>query len=61
MKEFIREVQPHAKLYRDTSKGVAWIADGSTGLVFSIHANISSTGSVRGMKKIGRWGKRINV
>ena len=58
MKQFIREVKPCAKLYRDTSTGVAWIADGNSGLVYSIHSNISSTGSVRGMKQIGRWGKK---
>lgn len=58
MKEFIKEVRPHAKLYRDTNTGIAWIADGNSGLIYSIHANISSTGSVRGMKQIGRWGKK---
>ena len=54
-KEFIREVKPHAKLYRDNLTGIAWIADGNTGCGHSVHANISASGSVRGMKNLGYW------
>ena len=54
-KQFIREVKPYAKLYRDTVNGIAWIEDGSSGCGFSVHSNIDSTGSVRGMKDRGYW------
>lgn len=56
-KQFIREVKTHAKLYKDTVTGIAWIEDGSTGLGFSVHANIDSSGSVVGMKNLGYWSK----
>lgn len=54
-KKFIREIKPYANLYRDTVTGIAWIEDGSSGCGFSVHANIDSSGSVRGMKKRGYW------
>lgn len=57
MKRFIRMAGPHAKLYRDDRTGIAWVADGSTGLGYSAHPNIDRTGSVTGMKKLGYWGK----
>lgn len=56
-KQFIREVKPYAKLYKDTNTGIAWIEDGSTGCGHSCHANIDSSGSVSGMKKLGYWDK----
>lgn len=56
-KQFIKEVKPYAKLYKDTNTGIAWIEDGSTGCGHSCHANIDSSGSVRGMKSLGYWGK----
>ena len=57
MKELIREIRPHVSLYRDTSNGIAWIVDGEHGLGVSVHANIDSSGSVRGMRDRGYWGK----
>lgn len=56
-KQFIREVKPYARLYKDTNTGIAWIEDGSTGCGFSVHANIDSSGSVIGMKNLGYWGQ----
>lgn len=56
MKQFIREIEESVNLYRDDKNGIAWIEDGRTGLGISVHANISSTGSVSGMKNLGYWG-----
>ena len=61
MKEFIREIKPHISLYRDSNTGIAWIADGTTGLGVSVHANISSSGSVAGMRDRGYWGREDRV
>lgn len=55
-KQLLREVKPYAKLYRDTVTGIAWIEDGSSGCGFSVHSNIGSSGSVRGMRTLGYWG-----
>lgn len=60
-KEFIREVKSYAKLYRDSKTGIAWIEDGLTGIGHLCHANIDASGSVRGMKKLGYWGKKDRV
>lgn len=57
-KQFIRDVKPYAKLYRDTTTGIAWIEDVSSGCGWSVHSNIDITGSVRGMKYLGYWGKK---
>lgn len=56
-KKFIREVAPYANLYKDTINGIAWIEDNSTGLGISVHPNIDESGSVKGMKNLGHWGK----
>lgn len=58
MKQFIRQIEEHVNLYRDDKNGIAWIEDGRTGLGLSVHANISSSGSVSGMKTCGYWGKK---
>ena len=60
-KQFIREVKPYAKLYRDDRTGIAWVQDGSSGCGFSVHSNIDASGSVRGMKQLGYWGKKDRV
>ena len=60
-KRLIREVKPYAKLYRDDRTGIAWIEDGSTGCGHSVHANIDTSGSVRGMKQLGYWRKEDRV
>lgn len=57
MKQLIKEISEGIKLYRDSDTGIAFVHDGSTGLSHSCHPNIDSTGSVRGMKKLGYWGK----
>lgn len=54
---YVRNVGHCAELHRDRKNGIAWIKDGSTGLGHSCHANIDVTGSVRGMKVLGYWGK----
>ena len=56
-KVLIQEVRPHVRLYRDPKNGIAWVEDGTSGLGYSAHSNISSTGSVRGMKNLGHWRK----
>lgn len=58
MKQVIREISEYCILYRDTNTGIAWVEDGSTGTGHSAHPNISATGSVRGMKNLGYWGKK---
>ena len=57
MKQFIREIQAHVKLYRDDETGIAWIEDGRCGLGVGVHANIDETGNVEGMKARGWWGR----
>lgn len=61
MKCFIREVKPYANLYRDNKTGIAWIEDSGTGLGVSVHPNIDISGSVRGMKDRGYWGRNDRV
>ena len=57
-KQLVRKITDYAKLYIDDYNGISWIEDGNTGLGYSCHANISATGSVRGMKERGWWGKK---
>lgn len=57
-KRYIREIKTYVGLYRDDKTGIAWVVDGSTGCGHSCHANIDSSGSVRGMKKLGYWRKK---
>ena len=61
MKQKIKEIEKNVVLYRDDKNGIAWIEDGRTGLGISVHPNISATGSVRGMRKTGLWGKTDRV
>ena len=58
MKKMIREINEYTTLYRDDVAGIVWIEDGSTGMGISVHSNISNTGSVRGMKDRGYWGRK---
>lgn len=53
----IKNIGSCAELHRDPKSGIAWVKDYSTGMGHSCHANIDVTGSVRGMKKLGYWGK----
>lgn len=61
MRKMIREISEHVTLYRDDKSGIAWIEDGNTGCGVSAHPNISSSGSVRGMKDLGYWRKSDRV
>jgi hypothetical protein len=45
------------KLYRDSATGIAWVEDGNTGSGHSCHSHIDASGSVRGMRDRGYWGK----
>jgi hypothetical protein len=56
-KQLIAQLGPHQKLYRYDGTGIAVVEDTSTGSGHSAHPNISATGSVRGMKARGFWGK----
>ena len=58
MKQFVREIEKHINLYKDDKSGIAWIEDGTTGTGISVHPNIDSSGSIRGMKDRGYWGKK---
>lgn len=56
-KTLIKEIRPYVELYRDNETGIAWVEDGTTGNGHSCHPNIGASGSVRGMKQRGYWGK----
>lgn len=43
------------------SSGVAVIKDSSTGCEMSLHPKIDATGSVKGMRSSGYWGKDDTV
>lgn len=60
-KIYLREIKSNTHLYRDSTSGIAFIEDGSTGLRISIHGNIHSSGSVTGMRKLGYWGRKDRV
>ncbi len=55
--EHIAHVGDYKDVYRNTITGIAFVQDGSTGMRHSCHANIDASGSIRGMKKLGYWGK----
>lgn len=57
-KEKIQQISEYVALYRDPKTGIAWIEDGGIGLSYSAHPNIHHTGSIRGMKDRGFWGKK---
>lgn len=56
-KELIKKLGEFAELYRDTENGIAWVEDGSTGMGHGAHPNIDKSGSVKGMKNRGYWGR----
>lgn len=43
------------------ASGIASVANGSLGIGHSCYANIDRTGSVRGMKALGHWGRDDRV
>ncbi len=55
--ELIAHIGDWKDVYRNVNTGIAFVQDGSTGMRHSCHANIDASGSVRGMKKLGYWGK----
>jgi len=57
-KTFIKELEPYVELHRCERTGIAWVENGHIGLSHSAHPNIDSSGSVRGMKKLGYWKKK---
>ena len=57
MKQLVREIRPHVRLYSDPKSGIAWVENGEVGLGHSSHPNIAASGSVRGMKQLGYWEK----
>jgi len=60
-KRLVKVIKPYVNLYRDDKNGIAWIEDFSTGIGHSVHPNIDSTGSVKGMREQGYWGKKDRV
>lgn len=54
-KRLVTQISPHVQLFRDTSTGIAWVEDGTSGQGHSAHPNIDITGSVKGMKQLGYW------
>lgn len=54
----VKKLDDYTTLLRDDRTGIAKIQDGRLGFAHSIHANISSSGSVRGMRDRGYWGKK---
>jgi hypothetical protein len=61
MKKLIKSINEYADLYIDDKTGIAWIEDDSTGMGHSVHPNIDITGSVRGMKDRGYWGREDKI
>jgi hypothetical protein len=61
MRKKIKDVEEYVTLYRDTKSGIAWVDNGKTGQEHSCHASIDISGSVRGMKKQGYWGKADRI
>ena len=58
MKNLIKNIKKHVNIYQCPKTGIAWIEDNTTGLSYSLHPNIDSTGSISGMKKLGYWNKK---
>lgn len=56
-KQLIAHLNAHANVYRDRKTGIAWVEDYRTGTGHTCHPSISETGSIRGMKQQGYWGK----
>ena len=53
--EHLQTIDDHIILYRDTDTGIAWVANGHTGLRHTPHPNIDASGSVTGMIQRGYW------
>jgi len=57
----IKKLDDGATLMRDDRTGIAAIHNGRDGINYTLHPSIDKTGSVRGMKKLGYWGKDDRV
>lgn len=60
-KNFLIDLAEDVTLYRDMRTGIAFVEDGTSGVIHSAHPNISATGSVAGMREQGYWGKKDRV
>jgi len=60
-KTFIKQLAEYVELHRDAKTGIAWINDGKTGCEESLHPSIDKSGSIKGMKKKGYWGKNDKI
>lgn len=60
-KILIKKLAEHVNLYRDPGTGLAWVENGTVGIAHSAHPNISDSGSVMGMKKLGYWDRHARV
>lgn len=60
-KVLLQQLDPHVALYRDPRSGIAWVENGHDGCGYSAHPNIDASGSIRGMKASGHWGKHDRV
>lgn len=58
-KQLVRQTDNYT-VYRDDKTGVACVTCGD-GNLYTCHPNIDKTGSVRGMKQLGYWGKKDRV
>lgn len=57
MKKHIKQIEEYIDLYIDNKTGIVWVENGSTGNRHSAHPNIDASGSIKGMKSRGYWGK----
>lgn len=60
-KVLIEKISEYVTLYRDSKTGIAMVEDYSSGNGHSAHPNIDASGSIRGMKNRGYWGKSDRV
>ena len=58
MKRLLKQIDECTELYRDDRTGIAWVENGHTGNGHCAHPNISASGSISGMKKLGYWDKQ---
>jgi hypothetical protein len=56
-KNLIKKIDDCTTLYRCPRTGIAWVENGHLGMSHSAHANIDSSGSIRGMRARGYWKK----
>lgn len=56
-----KKISEGITLCKDNTTGIAWIINGRTGMSHSCHPNIDISGSIRGMKNLGYWGKNDRI